>query len=128
MIRFTIFCLCFALGVFHASGQTTPQNKSSAKVIIRVTSTMEDSEVTFNAAWLFTDAKGALHYQLQETPFELSGSADVFVGIFRKKDGKGDLKVQMVQVIDGKEQLMAEAQGPIVIVDKKYSQHSALSF
>ena len=87
-------------------------------IVIRVTSTDPNEELTFAAAYLFRTKESPLVSIEQKTPFEMKERSDFVSGIFRKKSGGALLQVAVTTIAgdQGEEQPVTSGSGDIVIV------------
>lgn len=95
---------------------------------VRITSSDPGVEITFSAAWLFKSAENEISCGDLKTPYEIIGPAEVFSGIFKRKKGDAELVVELIQKTGETERLVEESQGNVILIDKKFGQHSSIGF
>src|SRR5216684_6211908 len=115
--------IVMALLVISASpvamvSQSRQSPRERKTIIIRVTSSDPNEEVTFAAAYLFKTKESSLISIEQKTPFEVKERSDFVSGIFRKKSGGAQLQVTVATIADneGDEQPVTGGGGDIVII------------
>src|SRR5260370_41206288 len=86
-------------------------------IVIRVTSTDPNEELTFAAAYLFRTKESPLVSIEHKTPFEMKERSDFVSGIFRKKSGGALLQVAVTTITgdQGGEQPVTSVSGDLVI-------------
>ncbi|MDH7516395.1 MAG: hypothetical protein QHI48_11050 [Bacteroidota bacterium] len=99
----------------------------STEIVFRVTSAGQETEAIFRAAILYTDMDTTLVCREAQTPAEFIGKGVLCIGLFERTGG-GELRVVMLVRNRGGERTLAEAVGNVVIVEKRYGEHTALSF
>lgn len=103
--------LVFAYSLRH----TTHRERKT--IILRVTSSDPQEPVEFAASYLFRTKESPLINIEQKTPFEVKAESTFIAGIFRKKEGNGDLQVAISTALNGQEEEeQAKGGGDIVII------------
>lgn len=124
-MRFSLASFIAILSLNLVSAQSV---ESEAQLTVRITSSEPGVEVLFSAAWLFKSSENEISCGDLNTPFEITGPADVFSGLFKRKKGDAVLIVELIQKTGKTERLLEESQGNVILIDKKFGQHSSIGF
>ncbi len=91
------------------------------QLFIRVTSNNPNEEVMFEGAYLFQQTGAEFKTVDCKTPFEIEGTAKFVSGIFHKKSGKGDLKVELLIHSGEKEQAVVSGWGEVIVLGTSFN-------
>ncbi len=120
MKRVVTFLILFIIGsssLVFAYSLRHITHRERKTIILRVTSSNPQEPVEFAASYLFRTKESQLVNIEQKTPLEVKAESNFIAGIFRKREGNGDLQVTISTALDGQEEKeQAKGGGDIVII------------
>jgi len=97
---------------------SVPQHRTlmPEQLSIRVTSNDPNEEISFDGAYLFQLTGSEFKTVDRKTPFEIGMTSKFVSGIFHKKSGKGDLKVELLKQIGEEKESVVSGWGDVIVL------------
>jgi len=104
--------------LFVLTGFSDPQLRTiePEQLSIRVTANNPNEEIMFEGAYLFQLTGAEFKTVDRKTPFEIRATSKFVSGIFHKKSGEGDLKVELLIHSGEKEQAVVSGWGEAIVL------------